>query len=274
MARLLSILILSIAGGPAQAQSPENTVRWIYESIGQPAYRPAESGLRSLRAPERGTQFFTRRMLQFFAANDSHGGDLTSACIDFGLEIPGTDFDGAEVLRTLSLSRDTAEARISVTAAFSNFGRREQVVYDFVVEDGLWKIDDIAGAGYRVSQIPCAARDMPGTGASYCYRSDSDSLRLTVLPGGGASFFVESWQANGHSCKGQGSARAIAGGWEYQGQGACRLQFLTTAGQGLRLADRDWACKTQMCGQRAVLDAVTFQRSSQIDCRHFVEPRY
>ncbi len=198
-----------------------------------------------------------------------HGGDPVTACIDFGLDIPGNDYDEAEILRTLSLSSRGTQMRTTVEATFSTFGSPARIAYDFIVEDGFWKIDDIAGPGYRVSQIHCTVRTLA---AAYCYQSGNASMRLIRRPDGGAEFDFNSWQGNGHSCSGQGRARAIDGGWEYAGVQGCRLRILVTPQQGLRLSDADWVCKRWMCGQRAVMDGLEFPRSSQIDCARLSDP--
>ncbi len=264
------ILILGLTFGfahSALAQTPEDTVRWIYTSMAQPGLQ----GLDYLAAPAQRQDFFSRRMIAFYEANDSHAGDLSRTCVDFGFAVPGNDFDAIEILRSLSLNSSGDTSRTSVTARFYNFGMPAGVTYDFVIEDGLWKIDDIASDGWRVSEIPCTANSTaaPVATNSYCFQTGSDSLQLILAPDGSAQFDMLSWQSNGHSCSGQGTAGVVDGGWlyeEYQHDRLCRLGFSVTPDQGIRLSDADYACKRWMCGQRAVLDGLTFPRTSQIDC--------
>ncbi|MBK0327439.1 hypothetical protein I5535_09035 [Rhodobacteraceae bacterium F11138] len=266
------MLLYVLAVSSAWAQSPEDTVRWVYQSLAAPGVgQPA--GLAALGSPERRAQFFSRRMVEFLAANDDRGTESATACIDFGLEIPGNDFDGAEILRSLSLRSETTPTRTTVTAAFSTFGSPARIEYDFVIEDGFWKIDDVAGPGYRVSLFSCAPTpsQRAPSNTSYCYQSENDMMRLAVLADGGADFEFMSWQSNGHTCSASGRARAVQGGWEYSGEAACRLRILVTPDQGLRLTDQDWLCKRRMCGQRAVVDGLEFARSDQIDCARMPE---
>ncbi len=278
--RFLGLFMLCLmAGQAAYAQSPEETVRWIYQSMAQPGSGQMR-GLGYLSSPEQRAHFFSRRFVQFLAANDSHGGDPATACITYGLEIPGNDFDGAEILRTLSLSSETLEAGTSVTATFSTFGTPARVIYDFIVEDGFWKIDDIAGPGYRVSLIPCTPKAAVTAGAgasSYCYKARDDSLWLDLAPDGSAAFRFDSWQANGHHCGAQGRAVPIAGGWAYDENvagTACHLEILLTRDQGLELTDRDGLCRQSMCGARAGINGLTFPRSGQVDCASLPRPQY
>ena len=58
--------------------------------------------------------------------------------------------------RTLEVTTEGDATRQTVTARFSNFGQPTVVAYDFVPHEGLWKLDDIAGSGWRLSQIACA----------------------------------------------------------------------------------------------------------------------
>jgi hypothetical protein len=265
MHRLILSLVLLLGGAmPLTAQTPEDTVRWIYASLTQ----PGPNGLHYLSAADRRDQFFTRRMVAFYAANDSQGG----TCVDFGFAVPGNDYDAAEIQRSLALETSGGDSQKSISARFTSFGRPAQVVYDFTIEDGFWKIDDIAGPGWRVSQITCAPQAAAPASAGYCYIRGDDSLRLDLTADGGAMIDLQSWQANGHSCSATGRAEATDGGWLFQAEEGCRLQILVTAEQGLRLADPDWACKRWLCGQRAVIDGLNFPRSSQVDCSQM--PRY
>jgi hypothetical protein len=269
MTRLILALGLVWAfAQPAAAQTPEDTVRWIYDSMAQPGQVAEQRGLWHLSRPERRNQFFSRRLVDFIIANDSHGNDLVTACIDFDPAIPGNDYDGAEILNSLTLGGSGDTTRRTVTARFMTFGRPAQIEYDFIVEDGFWKIDDIAGPGWRISQIACApkAAAAPAASNAFCYLNGSDSLRLDLQADGSAMIDMQSWQANGHSCSARGRAGPAEGGWLFQAEEGCRLEIRVTGDQGIAFADPDWACKRWMCGQRAVIDGLSFPRSSQIDC--------
>ena len=259
-----------IAAGSVAAQSPEDTVRWIYTSLSQSG--PADQkGLAYFRAPERRAQYMTNRMVTLFNANDTYGDDLASACIDFAPEIPGNDFDAAEIARTLQTTAEGDEQALSVTAQFSNFGTPAKIVYDFIPEDGFWKIDDIAGPGWRLSQIPCTTASAPSGSAltGYCYVTDNASLRLRVDDAGHGEFEFDSLGANGHFCGALGPVGPMPGGWVYQEdfQGAqCRIEITVTPESGLRLIDVDGGCKMSLCGQRAVIGERVFSRADQLDC--------
>ncbi|MCV3270469.1 hypothetical protein [Roseobacter sinensis] len=263
--RVTVTLALFLFGLPATAQSPEEIVRWIYASLSGPG--PAlQQGLDYLSSPDQRSNYFSRRMVMFFDANDSYGDDLAQACVDFGFAIPGNDFDAAEVARSLELSTQPGPEGMTIVARFTNFGSPAQVTYDFAQEDGFWKIDDVAGEGFRVSQIPCTPKAAAPVTA-FCYRQGEDGLRLDLAAGGGgARVEFWSWQANGHSCSGEMVGQAVAGGWDFPATGGCLLQLRAASDGSLQLADPDWACKRSLCGQRAVLDGLSFPRSSQIDC--------
>ncbi|MDU9002357.1 hypothetical protein [Sedimentitalea todarodis] len=255
----------------APAQTPEDIIRWVYQSHTQTG---PQSGIHHLASPAQRAQFFSRRMVAFFEANDSYGNDLASACLDFALDIPGNDFDAQEIARTLSVSSTGDAEQTSVTASFTTFGQPAQIIYDFISEGGFMRIDDIAGPGWRVSLMPCApkpaasASPAPASGG-YCYMSGDDTLRLDLHGDSGASFDLISWQANGHTCGARGLARAVDGGWLYESSefgSACRLGIMVAPDGGIRLSDPDHRCKQGHCGQRAVIDGLQFARSTQIDC--------
>lgn len=264
----VAITLFWVSALAAAAQGPEDIVRWVYTSLTS-AVPASRQGLDYLSAPAQRAGFFSRRMITFYEANDSYGDDLAQACVDFSFAIPGNDYDAAEIAGSLRLSTQTAPGRIVIVASFSTFGTPAQVVYEFIQEDGFWKIDDIAGQGFRVSQIPCtpkAASAAPVQAIAYCYARGDDTLRLEITGGGAAQINISSWQANGHSCSGLMSGREVAGGWDFPGTGGCRLQLRVTADGGVQMVDPDWLCKASMCGQRGVLDGLSFPRSSQIDC--------
>lgn len=271
MSRIVfSLYILVVSTTFAAAQTPEETIRWIYSSLasGAPA---AQTGLDFLSAPAQRDAYFSDRMVTFYRANESYGAAFPDACIDFGFAIPGQDYNGAEILRSLQVSRQETARGLTVFADFVTFGQPARISYDFIAEDGFWKIDDISGANFRVSQIPCTPKaDPPAPSAqspagAFCYQNGADSLRLG-LNGTTATLEFISWQANGHSCSGDMTGFAVEGGWMFQGFGACFLHLRRDANGGLDLIDRDWACKQTMCGQRAVIDGMHFPRASQVDC--------
>lgn len=271
--RLVAALLWAgCATTAALAQTPEDIIRWVYQSHTQPG---SSNGIHHLTAPAQRAQFFSRRMVAFFEANDSYGNDLATACLDFALDIPGQDFDPQEIASTLSLSSTGEPDRPTVTASFMTFGQPAQIVYDFISEDGFMRIDDIAGPGWRVSLIPCTPKPVPSaaspTTGSYCYRRDADDLRIYVGAGGVADFRLESWQTNGHTCLIQGKAQPNSNGWTYQDQ-ACHLGLGITPGGGIRVTDANHACKKTNCGQRAVLDRLSYTRAEQVDCTTLPPP--
>ena len=257
----------------AAAQTPEDLVRWIYQSRTQTA-RAELTGFDYIAAPTLRSQFFSRRMIRTLAANDTHGDDLASACWDFAFDIPGQDFDATEILRTLSLTSQRGDTAMTVIARFTNFGEPAEIHYDFIVEREAWRIDDVAGPGWRVSEIPCASKSQPQSVLSlrevgYCYRDGDSVLRVIVDGAGAGRFSLQSYQDSGHSCSAQGPVTAVPGGWDYAaelGGGACRIAIRVTAAQGLRLSDPEWNCKPSLCGMRAVIDGLEFPRSTQVDC--------
>lgn len=251
--------------GPAAAQTPEEIVRWMYSSLAQPG--PAETkGLSYLSAPAQRGQYFTRRMRDFYGANESYGDDLALSCVDFAFDIPGQDFDAAEIARTIAVTGETSEDRMTVIARFTSFGQPAAISYDFAIEDGFWRIDDIAGPGWRVSQIPCNPRS---AATDLCFKTEGDAFKLLPGASGVARFGLSSWQGNGHSCGVSGTATPVDGGWMFERENdgqLCRLQFLRTAEGGIQLSDPEWACKAHYCGARAVLDGMRFEPASRADC--------
>ena len=253
-----------VTTGAARAQSPEDLVRWRYTSLSRPG-----GGLGYVTARDQRDRYLSDRLSAFFAADESHGGDPATTCLDFGPAIPGNDFDAAEIAQSLALSSETDGSEMNVTAAFTTFGEQVQIVYDFVVEDGFWQLDDIAGPGYRLSDIPCTVAAERPEGTGYCYRTERDSLRLEVAGDVQARFELWSEQGGGHSCSASGPAQPIEGGWAYEevfSGTPCRVEILVTPDQGLKLTDKDWACKDALCGARAVLDGLSFPPATQIDC--------
>lgn len=281
-----SVIIAAVLVGPVRAEGPEDTVSWIYTSLA--ALGPADTkGLTYLSAPANRSQYLSQRMVAFYDANDTYSEFQMLACVDYAFDVPGNDFNANEIAQSLTVTSTGDNQARSVTASFRNFGALYRVTYDFIAEEGYWKIDDITGPGYRVSQIDCKAKTAleaeiaqsaekesqgaayPGEAARYCYMTGGDTLQLDVAADGRAQFDVESVQGNGHFCMARGEARWTGVGWVYEETldgGPCRLEFLITATQGVRLTDADWSCKPSLCGARAALDGLTFDRASQVDC--------
>lgn len=269
-------LVLVLVAGPVRADTPEALIQWIYTSLDQPVPAEQKSLPYIMSRAQRG-QFFSERMVTLFDNNDTHGGDLASMCLGFPIAIPGQDFDRNEVIRTLQTQAAGDAERQRVVARFTNFSLPAEVTYDFIVENGRWVIDDIAGPGFRLSQVACQPKSAAQAPApapapqvtSYCYQDSNQSLRLDVAPDGSATFDFLSFQANGHTCGGQGRAARVPSGWVYEdvlnGRN-CKIEFTVTQEQGIRLSDPDWACKPTLCGQRAVIDGLTFTRETQVIC--------
>ncbi|MEX0280770.1 MAG: DUF3828 domain-containing protein [Arenibacterium sp.] len=270
---LCSFLISLFAAASARADTPEELVKWIYTSL-QHAVPAEQKSLDYLMSPAQRIQFFSERMITLFNNNDTYGNDLP-ACIDFAIAIPGQDFDRNEVVQTLQTVAAGDDERQRVVARFTNFTAPAEITYDFIIENGRWVIDDISGSGTRLSAINCPPKSSepvqpaaPQT-TSYCYQDNSKSLRLDVAADGSATFQFDSFQANGHTCGGQGRAARTPAGWVYEevlNGRACKIEFTVTQEQGIRLSDPDWACKPTLCGQRAVIDGMTFERNSQVIC--------
>jgi hypothetical protein len=271
MRRSILILALVIAWAtPGLAQTPEDVVRWIYASL--VSDRPwNQQGVSFLRAPSQRGHFFTPRLVTLFEADDSYGDDMAQQCLPFDFAIPGNDFDAAEIVRTLQLNTRTIPGQISVTASFTTFGQPAQVVYDFAQVDGVWKIDDVAGAGFRLSEIDCQPKGSAALAGSepansYCYARGDDALKVELLPANRARIEISSWQGGGHSCGGRMEGHQVVDGWHFPGEQGCFLRLRLGDEGSLNIIDPDWACKRTMCGQRAVLDGMQFPRDSQVAC--------
>ncbi len=267
---LAVIALIACSAWPAAAQSPEDMIRWVYTSLAGPGAL-SQQGLPYMLSPAQRRNYFTRRMLAFFDANDSYGGGLAQACVDFSFAVPGNDYNANEIVQSLRISSQQDATRKSVVADFVTFGQPARVVYDFVPEDGYWKIDDIAGEGFRVSQIPCAPKTAAATpdaaqAKAYCFKNGNDDLRLDLGQNGTAQLEFSSWQSNGHSCSGRMPGQQVSGGWNFPAEQGCILQLRITADGGVRMADTDHACKFMMCGQRAVIDGLSFPHSTRVDC--------
>ncbi|MAY89291.1 MAG: hypothetical protein CML02_21545 [Pseudooceanicola sp.] len=263
MLKICVMLIAMVLGTAAHAAGPEDTVRWIYQSLAQGG--GAQAGLTYLRAPERSGQFLTPRLIAFFQANDSHSDNLVNACLDFAPDISGQDFDADEMTRTLEVTTEGDATRQTVTARFSNFGQPTVVAYDFVPHEGLWKLDDIAGSGWRLSQVPCAPASAT-TATRYCYKRGDSTLLLAPRDDGTGRAALDSWQGGGHHCGFDGAVRAESGRWVYTGPSGCRVEIEVTQAGALRLHDAGQQCKPQLCGARAAIDGMEFPPETQIDC--------
>lgn len=272
MIRMIAV-IWALLGGAVQAQTPEDLVRWIYASRTQTA-KAELTGFNYISARTLRDQFLSRRLAYLFDANDTYGDDLAAACFDFAFDIPGNDFDATEILRSLTITSTGDAEKMTVVARFTNFGKPAEVHYDFIVQRGAWRIDDVAGPGWRASQIACAPKSAPqpvGTlrAVGYCYAEGQSSLKVMVDAGGAAHFALESFQGGGHHCGAGGPLVAVEGGWDYEAVlegGPCKIEIRVTPDQGLRLSDPDWNCKPSLCGARAVIDGLTFSRASQVAC--------
>ncbi|MEX0340676.1 MAG: hypothetical protein AB3N11_16750 [Arenibacterium sp.] len=273
---ICSFLFAVFAASPLRADTPEELVKWIYTSL-QHAVPAEQKSLDYLMSPAQRIQFFSERMITLFNNNDSYGDDLAAACIDFGIAIPGQDFDRNEIAQTIQTVAAGDEESQRVVARFTNFSIPAEITYDFIIENGRWVIDDIDGAGVRLSAINCPHKSAATAPApapapqitSYCYQDDFQSLRLDVAADGNATFRFDSIQSNGHGCGGQGRAARVPAGWVYEEElngRACKIEFTVTQDQGIRLSDPEWACKPTLCGQRAVIDGITYPRESQVIC--------
>ena len=132
-----SFLVAVVAATPLRADTPEELVKWIYTSLSHAA--PAEQkSLEYLMSPAQRIQFFSERMITLFDNNDSYGDDPAAACIDFGIAIPGQDFDRNEIAQTLQTAAAGDDERQRVVARFTNFSAPAEITYDFIIEGGRW----------------------------------------------------------------------------------------------------------------------------------------
>lgn len=140
---------------------PERIVSGIYEAL------VSWKGLNSpsidwLSAPERRAKYFSKRMVNFFNANDSYGDNLVVTCIDFSLAVNGNETDNAEIKRSLNIVTSNAGDRKIIEVRFTNFNEANRIQYKFIRENDVWKIDDIAslekGSQWRLSEIPCSPK--------------------------------------------------------------------------------------------------------------------
>lgn len=282
MLRLLFLIPALLLAAPLRASSPEDTVRWIYESLASAGSGP--QGLAYLATPEQREQYFSARMVAWFRINDTYRVEKLPGCWPHMFDVPTADADPAEIARTLTLTSTYAPDRQTVTASFLSHGTLARITYEFVAEDGFLRIDDIAGPGWSVSRITCTplggepdstsqdsgvAATYDAGSARFCYVTGEDRLQLRVQDDGSAELALVSRQSTGHKCEAQGKAGWTGRGWILEagpGDSGCRLEILLTREQGLRLRDRDFSCKPYLCGPRAVLDGLVFERGDQVDC--------
>ncbi|AVO37588.2 hypothetical protein [Pukyongiella litopenaei] len=279
MARWFATALALCLAWPAWAQSPEDLVRWIYTSLARPPDRQAR-GLHHLTTPEQRRTYLSQRLVRLYDANDimtGNGQNLAAACFEPGFEIPGNDYDAAEIARTLATAATGDATRQRVTARFSSFGEPAQIHFDFIVEDGFWRLDDVGGPGWQLSDRGCdtGTAPAPAGNTGYCYKTEGDEFRFHVGADGRARFSLESWQGGGHSCGVSGIAHPTEGGWVHESDEfgrPCRLEFRITPESGIRLGDAGHDCKMVFCGQRAVLDGLTFGRAAQVACDSLPPP--
>lgn len=289
MKKRLTVLAMfvTLLAAPLRAAGPEDTVRWIYDSLAGPGAGP--KGLAYLAAPDRRAQYFTARLTAWFEVDDTYRAENLPGCWPHMFDLPTAGADPAEIARTLTLSSTYAPDGQTVTASFSSGGKVARISYAFRAEDGFLRIDDITGPDWQVSRIACApwgstealedngssrpeSGSVPaynGDAARYCYLAGGDRLRLEVEKDGSARLDLVSRQPTGQNCEARGAAQWTGQGWVLtppQDAGDCRLEILLTPDRGLRLRDRDFTCKPWLCGPRAVLDGLVFGRGDQVNC--------
>lgn len=259
--------VLLLAALPLQANTPEELVRWIYQT--EISRNGGPQGIAYLTAPENRRGFLSTRFADFYDASDSYGNDLLMSCIDFGPAIPGQDFEPQEIANTLQVTSDQTDARWHVTADFRTAGLPAKVEYIFLPVDGIWKLDDIIRDGRAMSNIPCVPKgdstpQLRGTG--YCYLDGGTSLVLDIGGTGAGQFEISSWQDNGHGCFAKGQLRPVAGGWYADGVSGdrqCKISLSVRSDNAIQVSAQ--GCVT-MCGARAHLDGLVLPAQSQRRC--------
>lgn len=261
---------------PAMAQTPQDVVRWIYASL--LSDRPwNEQGMNYLSAPAQRGDFFTPRLVALFAANDTYGDDIVERCLPFDIAVPGNDFDASEIMRTLRLAPLQEVGTITVVAEFSNFGEPARIDYLFVPVGDVWKIDNIVNGSFRLSEVSCQPKAVvaptPQNSNAYCYVRGADTLKVELLPGKRARIDLLSWQGGGHTCGAQMEGQQVTDGWQFPAEQGCLLGLRLADDGGLSFVDPDWACKPMLCGQRAVLEGMSFPPGSQVRCEEWQDMR-
>ena len=108
--------------------------------------------------PEDEAQFQSSALQALYAHDAEITPEGEMGAIDFDPYINGQDFDLSNlVIGTPDIAGDEA----SVVVSFDNFGQPTTLDYDLVLEDGGWRIDDVAASNgdypYRLSEIFAAA---------------------------------------------------------------------------------------------------------------------
>ncbi|MBK9083621.1 MAG: DUF3828 domain-containing protein [Rhizobiales bacterium] len=115
--------------------------------------RPAEEPLAIVRAlyvadGSSNKRPYSRRLAKLHAAAEKNSRKIESPVsgLDFDVVVSGQDVETG-YLKTLKLAETKrADKTAQVKANFKNF-KPVEVVYDLVVEDGRWKIDEISSPG-------------------------------------------------------------------------------------------------------------------------------
>ncbi len=76
-------------------------------------------------------------------------------CIGFSFAIDGQDFDESELAGTLTLTEDASGDEGGVLATFDLFGEPREVAWSLKRLDGGWKVVDVEGDGWRLSELGC-----------------------------------------------------------------------------------------------------------------------
>lgn len=96
---------------------------------------------------------FADPALAVLVESDSRADD--GGCIGFSFVIDGQDFDEAELADSLDFTEDVAGDDGTVVATFSLFGQPREVVWSLQRIDGEWKVADVAGDGWQLSEFGC-----------------------------------------------------------------------------------------------------------------------
>ncbi len=133
LAVLAAGLFLTLTG--LAAAQPYETPQALLEAF----YEPYFSG----NFPENESQFRSRELQALYDKDAALAGEGEMGAISFDPYIDGQDFDITDFkIGTPAIADDYA----SVDVSFKNFGEPRTLSYDLVLEDGGWKIDDVASA--------------------------------------------------------------------------------------------------------------------------------
>lgn len=145
LALSFSLLVASTA---AEAGGPRGPVEHIYAHyVGSSdvGFFPTDAGARSL---------FTARMNALLDGEEALADAQGIGHLDFDPFVNAQDFRVENLKLT---SRELGDGRAVVEARFLNFGAANRIVYDVVVEDGAWRIDDVSSPDgdyrWRLSDI-------------------------------------------------------------------------------------------------------------------------